>query len=60
MAYSRLEKELARDGRNPGVLSNGVHKKSISEKHSGAGLLFYDLILMVEGRDKFFSYSFSG
>ncbi|CAI8598995.1 unnamed protein product [Vicia faba] len=36
VAYSRLEKELARDGRKPGVLSNGVHKKSISEKHSDA------------------------
>jgi len=37
VAYSRLQKELARDGREPGYVSNGGHNKSISQRRSGAG-----------------------
>lgn len=37
VAYSRLQKELARDGREPGYVSNGGHNKSIPQRRSGAG-----------------------
>lgn len=67
VAFSKIQKELAKDDRGLRMLSNGVHKKSISHKRSDAGSsattkgkkiknLFYNLIF--EGRNKFFSYSF--
>ncbi|GAU36756.1 hypothetical protein TSUD_318550 [Trifolium subterraneum] len=37
VAYSRIQKELARDGRELGYKSNEVHNKSISKKLSNAG-----------------------
>ncbi|KAJ1376279.1 P-loop containing nucleoside triphosphate hydrolase [Sesbania bispinosa] len=37
VAFSRLQKELAKDGREPNMVSKGVHNKSISRKGSDAG-----------------------
>ncbi|WJX41010.1 hypothetical protein P8452_28430 [Trifolium repens] len=37
VAYSIIQKEIARDGRELGYQSNGMHNKSISKKRSNAG-----------------------
>ncbi|XP_027351375.1 chaperone protein ClpD, chloroplastic isoform X1 [Abrus precatorius] len=37
VAFSRLQKELAKDGREPNMVSKGVYNKSISRKGSDAG-----------------------
>uniref|UniRef100_A0A0R0JHU1 Clp R domain-containing protein n=1 Tax=Glycine max TaxID=3847 RepID=A0A0R0JHU1_SOYBN len=37
VAFSRLQKEIAKDGREPNVISKGVPNKSISRKGSDAG-----------------------
>ncbi|RZC07822.1 chaperone protein ClpD, chloroplastic-like [Glycine soja] len=37
VAFSRLQKEIAKDGREPNVMSKGVPNKSISRKGSDAG-----------------------
>lgn len=37
VAFSKIQKELAKDDRGLRMLSNGVHKKSISHKRSDAG-----------------------
>ncbi|CAL0327723.1 unnamed protein product [Lupinus luteus] len=37
VAFSRLQKEIAKDGREPNMVSNGVHNKSVSRKGSDAG-----------------------
>ncbi|KAK7316873.1 hypothetical protein RJT34_00645 [Clitoria ternatea] len=37
VAFSRLQKELAKDGREPNMVSKGMHNKSISRKGSDAG-----------------------
>ncbi|RDX80506.1 Chaperone protein ClpD, chloroplastic, partial [Mucuna pruriens] len=37
VAFSRLQKEIAKDGREPNVVSKGVPNKSISRKGSDAG-----------------------
>lgn len=37
VAFSRLQKEIAKDGREPNTVSKGMPKKSISRKGSDAG-----------------------